>query len=177
MKTEDLIAQFNARYEMMSASKDVSKMKMFGSAMSKMFAKVAVVAPDVAFATVEMLGALEFYNYVSAGEAQEVAAAFINDDKVVMGASQDSKGAHWRPEEVKAVLSSRGIPLEESPFYNWWALWLVVNMVYSDNADTLAEMLGTKEQEALAVACYKLAVRHLKDPDRPAFVREYFRLD
>lgn len=177
MKTEDLLAQFSARYEQMSASKDVSKMKLFGSAMSKMFAKVAVVAPDVAFNTLEMLGAIEFHNYVSAGEAQEVAAAFINDDKVVMGASSGTHGAHWRPEEVKAVLSSRGIPLEESPYYNWWALWLVVNMVYSDDADTLADMLGTKEQEVLAVACYKLAVRHLKDPDRPAFVREYFHLD
>lgn len=177
MKTEDLKARFVELYEKMAQSKDVSKMKLFGSAFTKMFDKVAVALPDVAFATLEMLAAMEYNNYVSMSEAQETAATFINDDKMVMGASTDSHGAHWKPEEVKAVLSSRGIALEEMPYYNWWALWLVVNMVYSDNADTLADMLGTKDQEALAVACYKLALRHLKDPDRPTFVRDYFHLD
>ena len=75
------------------------------------------------------------------------------------------------------MLSSRGIALDEKPYFNWWALWLTINMVYSDYADTLADLLATKDQEKLAVACYKLAIRHLKDPDRAEFIRAYFGLD
>lgn len=177
MKTEDLKARFNALYDKMVVSKDVANMKLFGAAFGKMFDKVASSMPDLAFSTIEMLSAVEFHNFVTMAEAQETAATFINDDKVVTGRAENSRGAHWRPDEVKAVLSPRGIALEESPFYNWWALWLTVNMMYSDYADTLAELIGSKDQERLAVACYKMAIRHLKDPDRPHFIREYFHLD
>lgn len=49
-------------------------------------------------------------------------------------------------------------------------------MVYSDYADTLVDLLGTKDNEKLATACYKMAIRKLKDPDRPRFLRDYFHL-
>ena len=177
MKTEDLKTRFAELYEQMATSKNVSNMKLFGSAFKNMYAQVAVALPDVAFATLEALSAIEYHNYVSASEAQTVATSFINDDRVIMSADQESKGAHWTADEVKAILSSRGILLEDKPYYNWWALWLTINMIYSDDADTLSDLLGTKDQEQLAVACYKLALRKLKDPDRPYFVRDYFHLD
>lgn len=177
MKTEDLKARFDELYELMETSKSVSSMKLFGSAFKSMYAQVAVSLPDLAYSTLETLSALEYNNYVSAAEAQEIAATFINDDKAIMGTSQESKGPHWKADEVRAVLSSRGIPLEDKPYYNWWALWLTVNMIYSDYADALAELIGSKENEKMAVACYKLAIKKLKDADRPAFIREYFELD
>ena len=52
-----------------------------------------------------------------------------------------------------------------------------MNMEYSDYADALVEILGTKESEKIATASYKMAVSKLKDLDRPHFIREYFDLD
>ena len=78
---------------------------------------------------------------------------------------------------MKAFLSARNIPTEDKPFYNWPALWLTVNMIYSDFAEIIAEMTGSKENEKLAVSAYKMALKKLKDLDRPHFIREYFELD
>lgn len=176
MTTKELIDRYTQLYGVMKSSRDVSKMKMFGTTFTNMFNQVAEKHPEIAMATIDMLSAIEYNNYVTMAEAMEVAHDFINDDKAIMGTSQESKGPHWKADEVKAVLSSRGIPLEEKPYYNWWSLWLTINMVYSDDADTLAELLHTKDQEQLAVACYKFALRKLKDPDRLHFIREYFDL-
>lgn len=173
----DIRDRFAELYKDMATSRDVSKMKLFGGAFKQMFDKVAVRYPDLAAETLEYLAAVEFNNYVTAAEAQEVASRFINDDKALTGAMEPSKGAHWKPEELKAFMMSRSLPLDEKPYYNWWALWLTVNMIYSDYADALAELIGSKENEKMAVACYKLAIKRLKDADRPAFIREYFELD
>lgn len=169
-------ARFDALYKTMEEGKDVSKMKIFGTAFSRLFDKVAVTHPDLAMATLEFLSAVDFSNYVTSAEAQEVAAHFINDDKALTGAMEFSKGAHWKPDELKAFLMSRTLPLDEKPYYNWWALWLTVNMIYSDFAENIAELAG-KENEKVATAAYKMAVKKLKDPDRHAFIREYFELD
>lgn len=78
---------------------------------------------------------------------------------------------------LKAFLTQKGLPLEDKPYYNWPALWLTVNMIYSDFADTFVELLGTKENERIAIASYKMAIKKLKDKDREHFVRDYFDLD
>lgn len=172
----DVRDRFVELYKDMATSRDVSKMKLFGGAFKQMFDKVAVRYPDLAAETLEYLAAIEFNNYVTAAEAQEVASHFINDDKALTGAMEFSKGAHWKPDELKAFLMSRTLPLDEKPYYNWWALWLTVNMIYSDFAENIAELAG-KDNEKVATAAYKMAVKKLKDPDRHAFIREYFELD
>ena len=167
--------RFDALYEEMKMGKDVQKMRVFGTGFEKLFTKVASVHPDLAMATLDFLTAVEFHNYVTMTEAQEIASGFINDDKMIVGVA--SRGAHWKPEDLKSFLMARNLPLEEKPHYNWWALWLTVNMIYSDYADAIAELIGSKENEKVAVACYKLALKKLNDADRPAFIREYFHLD
>lgn len=52
-----------------------------------------------------------------------------------------------------------------------------MNMIYSDFADEIVELIGEKNGEKIAVASYKMAVKKLKDLDRPHFLREYFELD
>lgn len=151
----------------MAESKDVEQMIIFGDAFKKMYDKVADMHPDVATATLGLLGAIEYNNYMTPEEASEAAAHLVNDD--------GSAAPHWRMDEAKAFLSSRGIPIEEKPFYNFPALWLTMNMLYSDFAAPVIEMLGTDDNEKVATAFYKMAVKRLKDADRPKFVRWYFR--
>ena len=71
--------------------------------------------------------------------------------------------------------------IEEKPFYNKYALAAVMNMIYSDHADSIAMDMGGKKasdipNEKMAMSCYRKAVEKLKDADRPRFVRWYFHL-
>lgn len=177
MNTQELKARFDELYQDMEHSKDVSKMKAFGVTFKAMFNKVAEVHPDIAEMAIEMLSMIEYNNFVTKEEALDVSTRFINDDTSISGASEPSKGAHWNMTLLKDLLTQKGFPLEAKPYYNWPALWLTVNMIYSDFAENIAEMTGSKENEKLAVSAYKMALKKLKDLDRPHFIREYFELD
>lgn len=176
MNSQELKARYAELYEEMKQSKDVSKMIVFGTAFTQMFDKVATAHPDIAAATLEFLASMEYNNYVTQAEAAEVASHFINDDMAISGASQPSKGPHWSMETLRTFLTSKGLPTEDKPYYNWPALWLAVNMEYSDYAEAFAKLTGAKDNESLATASYTMAVKKLKDRDRPKFIREYFNL-
>lgn len=166
MNTHELKEKFRTLYKDMAESKDVDKMIIFGDAFKKMYEKVADMHPDMAAATLGILGAIEYNNYMTAEEAMDVATKLVNDD--------GSPAPHWRMDEAKAFLTSRGIAIEDKPYYNFPALWLTMNMLYSDFSEPVTEMLGGGDNEKMATAFYKMAVKRLKDADRPKFVRWYF---
>lgn len=177
MNTQELKARFDELYQDMEHSKDVSKMKAFGVTFKAMFNKVAEVHPDIAEMAIEMLSAIEYNNFVTKEEALDVSTRFINDDTSITGSAEPSKGAHWSMDALKAFLTQKGLPIEEKPYYNWPALWLTVNMEYSDYANVMADLLGSKENERLATSIYKLSLKKLKDEDRPRYIRRYFDLE
>lgn len=177
MTPQEMKARFAELRDEMKEGKDVSKMIVFGTAFTQMFDKVATAHPDIAAATLEYLTSMEYNNFVTPAEATMIATKFINDDMAISGASQPSKGPHWSMETLRTFLASKGLPTEEKPYYNWPALWLTVNMEYSDYAEAFAKLMGAKDNETMAVASYTLAVKKLKDKDRRSFIREYFDLD
>ena len=176
MNTKEMSDLFRSYMATAVEAKEPAKMQVLATTYTDLFDKVVEAHPELAAATLAMLAPIEYNNFVTPEEAAATAAKFINDDKMVSGASEPSKGAHWPMEVLKSFLTSRNLPLEEKPYYNWPALWLTVNMIYSDFADTLADTLGSKDNERLATAAYKFAVKKLKDLDRPSFIREYFEL-
>jgi hypothetical protein len=177
MNTQELQERFDVLYADMANSADVSKMKHFGAGFKQMFHKTANNDPRLAMAILEYLSVIEYNNYVTPEEAMDVASHFINDDMAITGSSEPTRGAHWSMDTAKSFLSARNIPTEEKPYYNWPALWLTMNMIYSDYASTLVELLGDKNGEKIAIASYKMALAKLKDKDRPKFIREYFELE
>lgn len=176
MSAQDFKRDFAKLYSTMESSNDVSKMKHFGVAFTQMFNQVADKYPDLAAATLEFLTGMDYYNFVTMNEALSVASKFINDDTHLSGASEPTKGAHWSMDTLKSFLASKELPLEEMPYYNYPAMWLTVNMIYSDFADALVKITGSKDNEQIATSVYMLAVKKLKDRDRPSFIREYFHL-
>lgn len=176
MTTQELKQRFDELYESMAESKNVQNMHIFGDAFTRLFGKVAESHPDLAMATINLLSAVEYHNFVTAEEASVTAAKFINDDDLLMPDGKHTLGPHWRIEDLKSFLAARQLPVSEKPYYNWPALWLTVNMIYSDFADALAKLLATKDAERIANACYELAVKKLKDKDRLNFIRGYFSL-
>lgn len=166
MDAQELKDQFRNLYKRMAESKDVDQMIIFGNAFKRMYDKVADMHPDMAAAVLGVLGAIEYNNYMTNEEAIEAASHLVNDD--------GTPAPHWRMDEAKAFLTSRDIPIEDKPYYNFPALWLTMNMLYSDFAEPIEEVLGTDDNEKVATTFYKMAVKRLKDVDRPKFIRWYF---
>lgn len=177
MTAQELKTLYEGYYKEAVESKDPAKMLVLGGVTTRLFNEMADRHPDIAQREVEALEAMNYHNYVTSAEASEIASKLVNDDKAVTGSSEPSKGAHWSMTTTKDFLTSRNIPLEDKPYYNWYALWLTMNMIYSDFADEIVELIGEKNGEKIAVASYKMAVKKLKDLDRPHFLREYFELD
>lgn len=176
MSAVELKTQYDKLYATILGSKDVSQMRHLGAAFTAMFHKAADSYPDLAISTLEFLSGIEYHNFVTPNEATSVASHFINDDTMITGSGAPSKGAHWSMDALKGFLSQNGIPLEDKPHYNWPALWLTVNMIYSDYANAFVELFGSKDNEYIAQSSYKFAVKKLEDLDRPHFIREYFHL-
>jgi hypothetical protein len=70
-----------------------------------------------------------------------------------------------------------GLPLEEQPCYNRCALFVEMSKMYSDFGDEIAAMLGkplAPTDKDIIAACYKMALKTLKDKDGIYNIRRYF---
>ena len=150
-------------YEDMAKSGMPEKMKIFGETEKWAFGKMLETSPKTAEQWVDKLEAMNWNNYLSKAEADEIVAKFINQD--------NSRGAHWGYDVFKGAVESLGGKTYEAPFYNCYALWVVANMLYSDHYNSASEYVP---KEDMPKYFYSMAVEKLKDKDRPRFVRDYF---
>ena len=74
-------------YEDMAKSGMPEKMKTFGESAKWAFGKMLETSPKTAEQWVDKLEAMNWNNYLSKAEADEIVAKFINQD--------NSRGAHW----------------------------------------------------------------------------------
>ena len=76
------------------------------------------------------------------------------------------------------VMESLGLRLEDKPYYNKWALFVTMNMIYSDSAKSVAVIAGKTLEDMpndeLFSDIHMLALDKLEDKDRVFDVREYF---
>jgi len=110
-------------------------------------------------------GMTRFKNYVTEKEAIQIVNSMINYD--------NSKGAKWSPEEVKNAIISLGGKCELEGEYNWWALYVTIEMVHSDEWGVLKTIVESSKEAAV---CYELAKAKLLDKDEKYNVRTYFQL-
>ena len=67
--------------------------------------------------------------------------------------------------------------MEEAPFYNRCALWVEMNKIYSDFGEEIAALLDkplSPSDKDIISACYKMAMKNLKDKDGVYDIRKYF---
>lgn len=173
MKTKDeLMDEYMGLYRKAVSSKDPKKMKVLGEAQTWAFEQMAKVHPDMAENWLSHLEGLEWENFLSEKEAQNIGRRMTSQD--------GTKGAHWNYEAFGKTVDALGGKLEEKPYYNSYALWAVANMIYSDHAKSIAEDMGYKSvsevpNEKIALSVYKKAVELFKDPDKGFNVRKYFK--
>lgn len=164
---ESMMELFDKLYMKMSVSKNIDDMRLFGRVMREAMEELAVSRPERAEELLDELCAVNWKNYLTRKEADAIIAHMDPQPK-------------WNREQLIRLLNDKGLPLEEEPFYNEQALYVEVSKVCSDSGVTLAELLYSGdepvESELLAIACYKLALDHLKDKDGVYNIRKYFGL-
>lgn len=161
-----MLAQFNALYNKMASSHEVAYMAVFGNVHKEMFAWMAANKPDVAEEMLMKLEAINWNQYLTPKEAETIIA------------KMDPK-APWSRDVWKQAMDSLGLPIEQQPCYNRCALYVEMNKMYSDFGDEIAALLGkplVATDKDIITACYKMAMKTLKDKDGIYNIRAYFGL-
>lgn len=161
----EILEKYEELYKDMATSGNKEKMKAFGEADRWAFRKMSEVSPKDAQCWLDKLEAMNWHNYLSKQEAEEVTARLVNQNGM--------KGPHWGYETFKNAVESVGGAMSEKPYYNCYALWAVANMLYSDHYDSARKYVPESEMPKYF---YTSAIEKLKDADKPKFVRWYFDL-
>ena len=164
MTAAELKERYDALYDYMAQSRDPKNMKAFGCVMTEMMEYLIANKPDVAQDMVDELEAIKWKQYLTPKEADKIFAAM------------DPKGP-WSRDVWKSTMESFGLPLEEVPYYNRCALFIEINKIYSDFGEEIAALLGkplSPTDKDIISACYKMALKNLKDKDGVYDIRKYF---
>lgn len=167
---EDYIKRYHELYNDMAMAKDPKKMIVFGDAEKWIFEMVAEQHPELAEKWLSRLETGKWNNYLSEEEAEHIVNSLVEN----VGGDTVVKRYEWDYPTMKSAVEAMGGKVSHEPYYNCWALWATMNMLYSDHALTVSSFI---QNNLKAKFFYKMAVDKLKDPDRPHFIREYFDLD
>ena len=167
METKEMMNAFNGLYNMMATSNEPRYMHTFGDVMKCMMKDMISLKPDLAQEYIDKLGAIEWNNYLTKKEAMAIVGNMC------------PKGA-WDAVEWEKVMESMDLRLEDKPYYNKWALFVTMNMVYSDSAKSVAVIAGKTlddmPKDELFADVHMLALDKLEDKDGVFDVRAYFNV-
>lgn len=161
---QELRDRYTGLYEYMANSRDPKNMKAFGHVMNEMMDYLIQTKPDVAEEMIDKLEAIKWKQYLTPKEAEKIVAGM------------DPK-APWSRDTWKNAMQSFGLPIEDMPYYNSCALWVEMNKMYSDFGEEIAALLGkplTPTDKDIIAACYKMAMKTLRDKDGVYDIRSYF---
>lgn len=164
MNPTELKERYDSLYDYMANSKDPKNMKAFGCVMTDMMGILIAKMPDVAEEMIDKLESIRWKQYLTPKEAESIVARM------------DPK-APWTRDQWRQTMESFGLPLEDAPFYNRCALWVEMNKVYSDYGEEIASLIGkpmSPNDKDIISACYKMALKTLKDKDGVYDIRKYF---
>lgn len=157
---EELRQRYNRLYKHMSESDNVEHMMTFGKVMNEIMEWMIANKPEAASDWIDQLDSVMWNNYITYKEADAIVS------------KMDPKSP-WSPEQWKSAMQQHGYPLEEPPYYNKYALYVVMSMEYSDSLTTITKYM--KDGDLFEVI-HAFALNKLKDKDKVFNVRKYFNL-
>lgn len=163
---QEMKDRYLSLYDYMATSRDPKNMKVFGSVMTQMMDVMLQKMPTEAEEMIDKLEAIKWQQYLTPKEAETIVA------------KMEPKGP-WPRDTWKNAMESFGLPLEEMPAYNRYALWVEMNKIYSDFGDEIAALLGkplSPSDKDIIAASYKMALKNLKNKDGIYNIRHYFSL-
>lgn len=166
MEQKEMMHKFETLYNMMATSNEPKYMHIFGETMKAMMEDMMDTTPELASEYIEKLSAIEWNNYLTSNEAERITAIMTPQ-------------AIWDKQAWLDAIETLGVPMEQKPFYNDYALFVAMNQVISDHGSTIASILGKDtvaeiEATELVKYAYKLAIDLLKDEDGVYNIRTYF---
>ena len=164
MNTQELKDRYSGLYNEMATSGNPKNMEVFGHVMTEMMDVMLQKMPDVAEDMIDKLESIKWHQYLTPKEAETITA------------KMDPK-APWSRDQWKAAMESFGLPLEEPTYYNRCALFTEMSKMYSDFGEEIAALIGkplTPTDKDIIAACYKMALKTLKDKDGVYDIRRYF---
>ena len=167
MNKKEMKEKYEELFNMIILSKDVEKMNVLGSVAHAQMEWFIENRPEMAEEFLETLCSVKWKNYLTHKEAE----------KIIDNMSPEAK---WTREQWKTAMENLGMVTEEEPYYNSCALWVAMNMIFSDDIHTIAYLMGKKlsemTSEEMVKATHAFALNRLKDADRVFNIREYFGL-
>ena len=156
--------KYDELYAIMANSADPAKMHIFGEAEKWAFEQMNRTNPDMAKKWLDRIEAVKWNNYLCEASAMAIVSKFVNQDGTM--------GAKWNYQQVMDAVRAAGGNESEQPYYNSWALFVVMNWIASNSWKTLSTL--TTEDKMPGVV-YALALDYLKDPDEPHFIQRYWK--
>ena len=156
--------EFMELYDMMANQHDVKYMRVFGNVHKEMMDWFIANKPELAQEWLDKLEAIKWHQYLTPKEAEKIVAGM------------DPAGP-WSRDTWKKAMESFGLPLEDAPYYNSCALWVEMNKIYSDFGAEIAALIGkplSPTDKDIISACYRLALKNLRDKDGVYDIRKYF---
>lgn len=156
--------RYDALYDYMAQSREPRNMKAFGCVMTEMMEDMIQSSPSKAEEYIDQLEAIKWKQYLTPKEAEKILSGMV-------------PAAPWSRDTWKKTMEGFGLPLEEAPYYNSCALWTEMNKIYSDFGEEIAQLIGKPLSPAdkdIISACYRMALRNLKDKDGVYDIRKYF---
>ena len=167
MEQKEIMNEFNRLYTKMATSSEPKYMQVFGETMKGMMKDMVELRPDVAQDYFDKLEAINWHNYLSKKEATTIVS------------NMTPKGC-WDMSEWETMMESQGVCMEEEPYYNKWAMYVTMNMIYSDSSTSIAKIVGKSlssiPSNELFEAIHLLALDKLKDKDGMFNIRSYFHV-
>ena len=156
--------EFLELYDMMANQHDVKYMRVFGDVHKEMMDWFIANKPELAQEWLDKLEAIKWHQYLTPKEAEKIVAGM------------DPAGP-WSRDTWKKAMESFGLPMEDAPYYNSCAIWVEMNKIYSDFGAEIAALIGkplSPTDKDIISACYRLALKNLRDKDGVYEIRKYF---
>lgn len=174
MNKEEMKERYDYLYDKMKTSSNPQKMMVFGMAERNIFHRLSEKDPAMAKEWLDMIEGICWNNYLTESQAKMIVSKIVNQDK--------STGPKWSMDVLFSTVESLKGKIEDDPYYNKYALYVVMNAHYSDHAESTAEDMGFMSvaevpAERMALSMYKKAIESLCDVDRKNYVERYYWME
>jgi len=167
MTAEELYQQFLSRYEAAINSGDMTRL---GEMVQRVMRWLVAYEPGIAAQAIAILDGKDSQqcrNYLTEQEERAIVEGMTPKPR-------------WELERLEEMLRNAGLPTDEPPYFNRWALLTDMCRIQSDNFDTLKSIIGSPSHpatsEEMLAAIYQLALNDLRDEDGKFNIRKYFDL-
>lgn len=155
--------EFLKLYDYIVNSEDPNKMHVLGQVVKSMMNRFIESQPQWAREYLDTLQAVKWHNYLTLKEAEQIVSNMVPKPT-------------WSYATWENMMHTLNLPLQDEPYYNSTALYVTMQMICSDDGETLESILNTENRETFFKLVYKLALNKLCDKDKMFNVRKYFNL-